>query len=91
MSPDVMTKKAMEWIRETMEYIVTPNEARKFLERLPGATPQLQEITQHITNVKKGKDSPRKKYRHRHDIQCLFPQAPYRNLKYEPPQKVGNI
>ena len=54
LSPDVMTKQAIEWIRETMDYIVTPNEARKFLERLPRATPQLQELTQHITNVKKG-------------------------------------
>jgi hypothetical protein len=44
LSPDVMTKQAIEW----MDYIVTPNEARKFLERLPGATPQLQELTQHM-------------------------------------------
>jgi hypothetical protein len=33
-----------------MDYIVTPNEARQFLERLPRATPQLQELTQHIMN-----------------------------------------
>lgn len=52
LSPDVMMKQAIEWIRETMDYIVTPNEARKFLERLPRATPQLQELTQHITNAK---------------------------------------
>jgi len=50
LSRDAMTKQAIEWIRETMDCIVTPNEARKFLERLPRATPQLQELTQHITN-----------------------------------------
>jgi len=47
-----MTKQAMEWIRETMDYIVTPNEARKFLERLPRATPQLQQLTQCITTAR---------------------------------------
>jgi len=52
LSPDVMTKQAMEWIRETMDYIVTPNEARKFLERLPRATPQLQQLTQCITTAR---------------------------------------
>jgi len=52
LSRDLMTKQAIEWIRETMDYIVTPNEARKFLERLPRATPQLQELTQHITTAK---------------------------------------
>jgi len=52
LSPDVMTRQAIEWIRETLDYIVTPNEARKFLERLPRATPQLQELTQHIMTVK---------------------------------------
>lgn len=52
LSPDVMTKQAIEWIRETMDYIVTPNEARKFLERLPRATPQLQQLTQHITTAR---------------------------------------
>jgi hypothetical protein len=52
LSRDVMTKQAIEWIRETMNYIVTPNEARKFLDRLPRATPQLQQLTQHITNAK---------------------------------------
>jgi len=52
LSRDVMTKQAIEWIRETMDYIVTPNEARKFLDRLPRATPQLQQLTQHITNAK---------------------------------------
>ena len=51
-SRDVMTKQAIEWIRETMDYIVTPNEARKFLERLPRATPQLQQLTQHITTAR---------------------------------------
>jgi hypothetical protein len=54
LSPDVMMKQAIEWIRETMDYIVTPNEARKFLERLPLATPQLQELTQQVKNVKNG-------------------------------------
>ena len=53
LSADVMTRQAIEWIRETMNYIVTPNEARKFLKRLPRATPQLQELTQHITTAKK--------------------------------------
>jgi hypothetical protein len=48
----MMTKQAVEWIRETMDYIVTPNEARKFLERLPRATPQLQELTQQVTGAK---------------------------------------
>jgi len=52
LSRDAMTKQAIEWIRETMDCIVTPNEARKFLERLPRATPQLQELTEHITNAK---------------------------------------
>lgn len=52
LSPDVMTRQAIEWIRETLDYIVTPNEARKFLERLPRATLQLQELTQHITTAK---------------------------------------
>lgn len=51
-SRDEMTKQAIEWIRESMDYIVTAKEARKFLRRLPRATPQLQELTQHITNVK---------------------------------------
>lgn len=54
LSPDVMTRQAIEWIRETLDYIVTPNEARKFLERLPRATPELQELIQQITSVKKG-------------------------------------
>lgn len=54
LSPEVITKQAIEWIRKTMDYIVTPNEAKKFLERLPHATPQLQELTQQMTNVKKG-------------------------------------
>ena len=53
LSPDVMTRQAIEWIRETMDYIVTPNEARKFLKRLPRATPQLQELTQHMTTAEK--------------------------------------
>lgn len=52
LSRDLMTKQAIEWIRDTMDYIVTPNEARKFLERLPRATLQLQELTQHITTAK---------------------------------------
>jgi hypothetical protein len=52
LSPDVMTRQAIEWIRETMDYIVTPNEARKFLERLPRATPQLRQLTEHIGGVK---------------------------------------
>ena len=56
-SSDVMTKQAMEWIRETMDYIVTPNEAKKFLKRLPRTTPQLQELTQHITGAKLQHDS----------------------------------
>jgi hypothetical protein len=52
LSSDVMTKQAIEWIRETMNLIVTPNEAEKFLKRLPRATPQLQKLTQHIGSVK---------------------------------------
>lgn len=52
LSPDVMTKQAIEWIRETMDYIVTPNEARKFLARLPRTTPQLQQLTQNITTAR---------------------------------------
>lgn len=52
--PDVMTRQAIEWIRETLDYIVTPNEARKFLERLPRATPELQDLIQQIASVKKG-------------------------------------
>jgi len=52
LSPEVITKQAIEWIRETMDYVVTPNEARKFLERLPRATPQLQELTQQVTGAK---------------------------------------
>jgi hypothetical protein len=48
LSRDAMTKQAIEWIRDNMDYIVTPNEARKFLQRLPRATPQLQELTDHM-------------------------------------------
>jgi hypothetical protein len=54
LSPDVMTRQPIEWIRETLDYIVTPKQARKFLERLPRATPELQELIQQITNVEKG-------------------------------------
>ena len=56
LSPDVMTRQAIEWIRETLDYIVTPNEARKFLERLPRATPQLQELIQQRTGANRPKN-----------------------------------
>lgn len=48
---DVITKQAIEWIRETLDYIVTTGEAKKFLRRLPQATPQLQELTQRIRDA----------------------------------------
>jgi len=51
-----MTRQAIEWIRETLDYIVTPNEARKFLERLPRATPQLQELIQQRTGANRPKN-----------------------------------
>jgi len=45
---DAITKRAMEWISQTLDYIVTKEDAKKFLSRLPRATPQLQELTDRI-------------------------------------------